>query len=96
MCNEIRECKAMKDKINGFCSNVFKWEKNTSERPQCSSECKQAWMAMQNSSYGILQCCDCHHDDITAGEKKQCKQQQRNVEELCNLRMEGMCNNVSL
>ena len=51
---------------------------------------------MQNSSYGTLQCCDCHHDDMTAGEKRQCKQKRRNVKELCNLRMEGMCSDVSL
>ena len=95
MCNEISECKTMKDKIDGFCSDVITWERETSERPHCSDECKQAWMDMISSSYGRLQCCDCHHNHMTAREKKQCKQQRSNFKEICDLRMEGMCNDVS-
>ena len=96
LCNEIKGCMIIKDDIDGYCSNVFMWERDTSKRPQCSSECQQAWMAMQNSSYGTLQRCDCHHHDMTAGEKRQCKQRQRNIKEICNLGMEGMCSDVSL
>ena len=95
LCNGISECKTMKNKIDASCSNVYKWEGDTSGRLHCSNECKQAWTAMTSSSYARTQCCYCHHNDMTAREKIQCEKQHRNFKEVCNFGLEDVCNDVS-
>ena len=85
----------MRKKIDASCSSVYKWEGDTSRRPHCSDECKQAWMTMASSSYARIQCCGCNHDDMTTREKIQCEKKHRKFKEICNFGLEDMCNNVS-
>ena len=68
------------------CEEVISWNGNRSAQPTCSMECK-GWLnkLMANPISKSLRCCMC---DATDREKRtKCTSQKRNIERLCNMRM---------
>ena len=89
MCNNISECRTMRNRIMSSCSDVIMWERDGGRRPQCSNQCRRAIMAMEGSRYSRTQmCCDCEHDDMSPIERRRCRQHRRNFEEICGMRRE--------
>ena len=88
MCNNISECRNMRNRIMSSCSDIIMWERDGGrQRPQCTDRCRQAVMAMAGSRYGrTQQCCDCEHDDMTATERRRCQQHRRNMQDICGMR----------
>ena len=91
ICGKINNCETMRGNFYSNCSDVLKWKQGSGIQPHCSNECKQAVITWAESDYRNMLCCDCLHNEMTAKEKHHCVQVHRNIDQICNFKVNSTC-----